>query len=704
MNLSWRPLWPFILFALVLGCGAEPETLDSSTALQLSLELDSSVRIDEVTYTITGSEIRPIEGTIDTSASESTASVEVFGLPPADGYWVVMSATAVDAETSCEGSAAFAVASGQTTSVMVTLRCKGLPVLGAVRVDGTLNVCAQLDKVVVSPLETGQGSAIDVRASASDQEDDTVAYRWTAEGGAFADPSAAETTFTCGETADESITVEVSDDGFEQCVDDWTVEVRCVEGGGAMPAWGTPVLIETEDAGDATGPRLAVDSSGNVTLVWQQSDGIRDHIYASRYVGDGPWQTPVRVSDGTGDASEHLVVVDLQGNVTVVWEQDSSVYASRHQAGASWGAAVALGIGGAPDAAVDSSGNVTVVWMGANIEVYATRYPTDGPWGTPESLNDGLVGDSFPPRVAVDGSGNATVVWRQDYWSLYVGGPINTGIAVSYAPAGRPWSDASPLFSGGLFSNALAIYDIAVDPYGNVALTWLLETRGLNPLGFRVSWYPMSRPGTGGGANWFPVVPALSIDRNGNVMVAYRDDSNPPRFTMAARHLPTGGSWGMPTTISPQTSAEPPPPSATTPKVAGDSDGNFTALWLETNVETLHGGVWANRYPAEGPWGNAVLISDGATEAFGPELVVDHLGNATAVWPERKVGDAADAPRDLYARRAKAGGVWGPPARVSNGESSAGGQQLIVDRDGNVTTVWIQLDGARWNIWANRYE
>jgi hypothetical protein len=41
---------------------------------------------------------------------------------------------------------------------------------------------------------------------------------------------------------------------------------------------------------------------------------------------------------------------------------------------------------------------------------------------------------------------------------------------------------------------------------------------------------------------------------------------------------------------------------------------------------------------------------------------------------------------------------------VSNGESSAGGQQLIVDRDGNVTTVWIQLDGARWNIWANRYE
>ena len=222
------------LGALVAGCGSESETLDSSGALQLSLELDSGVQTDEVAYEITGNGITPLAGTIDTSAAEATASVEDFGLPPGEGYLVALSATSVDGETSCDGEATFAVATGQATGVMVTLHCEGPPVLGAVRVDGTLNVCARLDKVVVSPLQTSQGATVQVRASGSDEEGDAVAYRWTAEGGSFANPSNAETTLKCGETIEEAITIEVSDDDFEHCVDTWTVAVRCVDAGGDL--------------------------------------------------------------------------------------------------------------------------------------------------------------------------------------------------------------------------------------------------------------------------------------------------------------------------------------------------------------------------------------------------------------------------------------------------------------------------------------
>jgi hypothetical protein len=58
-------------------------------------------------------------------------------------------------------------------------------------------------------------------------------------------------------------------------------------GGGGSPAnkaWGSPVLIETDNAGDARYPQIAVDSSGNALAVWAQSDGTRFNIWANRYL------------------------------------------------------------------------------------------------------------------------------------------------------------------------------------------------------------------------------------------------------------------------------------------------------------------------------------------------------------------------------------------------------------------------------------
>ena len=230
---SWFSAW-IAIGTLVSACGTDAGPSNATGTLQLYLELVSGTRIDQVGYEIAGNGITPVSGTIDTSDAQATASVELFGLPAGDEYQVAMSATSIDGETSCEGEATFSVAAGRATSVMVTLHCKGPPVLGAVRVDGTLNVCAQLDKVVVSPLQTSQGSTVDVRATGSDEEGDAIAYRWTAEGGSFADPSKAETTFTCGETIEEAIAIEVSDDNFAHCVDTWTVAVRCIEPGGDL--------------------------------------------------------------------------------------------------------------------------------------------------------------------------------------------------------------------------------------------------------------------------------------------------------------------------------------------------------------------------------------------------------------------------------------------------------------------------------------
>ncbi len=61
-------------------------------------------------------------------------------------------------------------------------------------------------------------------------EGDPIEYRWTGTGGTFADPSASATTFTCADLGDQTITITASDDGFDYCTCDWTVDDTCVEG------------------------------------------------------------------------------------------------------------------------------------------------------------------------------------------------------------------------------------------------------------------------------------------------------------------------------------------------------------------------------------------------------------------------------------------------------------------------------------------
>ncbi|MGD8608434.1 MAG: hypothetical protein PVH21_14150, partial [Myxococcales bacterium] len=168
---------------------------------------------------------------INTSAPGSTASVETFGLPPGEGYVVTMVATSVDGTLTCGGASTFDVGAGISTNVEVMLNCKGSEQFGGVRVNGKLNICSELDKVIVAPLQTSSGYALSVQAAASDEEDDAIAYSWTATGGSFDDASAQATVFVCGDASAEEITVEVSDDQFEYCVDGWTVAVNCVDGG-----------------------------------------------------------------------------------------------------------------------------------------------------------------------------------------------------------------------------------------------------------------------------------------------------------------------------------------------------------------------------------------------------------------------------------------------------------------------------------------
>jgi len=85
--------------------------------------------------------------------------------------------------------------------------------------------------------------------------------------------------------------------------------------------WDTAELIETDNRGDAFGPRVAFDRSGNAFAVWVQNDGSRYNIRTNRFNGSG-WSTAELIeTDNRGDASRPQIALDSNGNALAVWKQ-----------------------------------------------------------------------------------------------------------------------------------------------------------------------------------------------------------------------------------------------------------------------------------------------------------------------------------------------------------------------------------------------
>ena len=77
-----------LMFAFaVAGCSdGAGDSGGVSGSLMLELTIADGVEVDEVEWEIAGGDMDTMSGTINTSAPGSTASIEVFGLPPTDDH------------------------------------------------------------------------------------------------------------------------------------------------------------------------------------------------------------------------------------------------------------------------------------------------------------------------------------------------------------------------------------------------------------------------------------------------------------------------------------------------------------------------------------------------------------------------------------------------------------------------------------------
>lgn len=177
----------------------------------------------------------------------------------------------------------------------------------------------------------------------------------------------------------------------------------------------TQVSSSTQGAAQ---PDLAVNEAGTAVVVWQafapNDNGNPNQIESATRPAGGSWSVATAVSPVMSATWTPRVALDSAGAATAVWQQGGiNIDVSTRPAGGSWASPVDVETSGwitAGDEAIaaDSSGNVTATWVssqsGSALVRSATR-PAGGAFGAPTTLAPcGTQGCSPVLAVARDGS------------------------------------------------------------------------------------------------------------------------------------------------------------------------------------------------------------------------------------------------------------------------------------------------------------
>jgi len=293
------------------------------------------------------------------------------------------------------------------------------------------------------------------------------------------------------------------------------------------------------------GASVAVDVSGNFTVVWTGWSKDESGICSQRYDSSGtPQGSNFRVNDDENASYQAYpsVAVDRSGNLVFAWEDGRrryplAVYLQRYES-----SGIPLGsnfraYGHArnspqrwPSVAMERCGNFGVAWAEArnnDFNIYLQRYDSVGtPLGSHLRVNDRAQGGQYRPAVATGMSGRFVVAWddtRNGDRDVYAQCYDASGAAIG--PNFRVNEDAGSMIQD--------FPSVAMDGRGNFVVAWVDERNGYldfdiyaqrhdasgTPLdtNLRVNDDPGSR---------IQVRPSVSMDQCGNSVIAWQDARN----------------------------------------------------------------------------------------------------------------------------------------------------------------------------------
>jgi len=230
---------------------------------------------------------------------------------------------------------------------------------------------------------------------------------------------------------------------------------------------------------DSIGPRMAVDSLGNIHVVWAEiyAHGVGEAYYARYDIVTKKWSNPLELSNnGLVYSEENRAVgidIDSQDNIYVVYGEGPRV-TMRICSGGTWGAPFTVhswdwGDADSTRVAVDAKGNIFIIWWSTgNFTVYS-RAKVDGVWESVRTLSPaGQIAKL--PDIGV-GKDSVFACWtgRGNIYQIYYSRRSTT--------AGASWTPAQYVLQGSRRQQAPAI-DVDDNGVAHLVYTPVFDDQG----------------------------------------------------------------------------------------------------------------------------------------------------------------------------------------------------------------------------------
>jgi hypothetical protein len=457
----------------------------------------------------------------------------------------------------------------------------------------------------------------------------------------------------------------------------------------------------------AFSPSLALDNSDNPVVSWQETDGTSFNIYVKRWNGSSWVQLGATFLDvNTNQSAQYSsLAVDSSGNPVVSWEEydgtSINTYVKRWN-GSSWvqlGTFEVLGTNQSarfPSLALDSSDNPVVSWneiVSGSGNILVKRW-NGSSWVEVGGFLDVVVSSiaAFKPSIAIDTSDNLVVSWIE-------GNGTSTNIYVKRWN-GSGWVQLGTFLDANTNKN-VDNPTITVDSSGNPVVSWE-ESDGTSANIYVKRWTGSSWQQTDGvfdnvKAN-NAVYPSLALDSANNPVVAWSESNNIyVKVFYKNVFKPFGDSVHF--SIGDD---------ATNPSIALNAAGNPMVAWEEFEGTTFYDDLFVRRWdgtswPSVGTTDIKVSTAI-SNDAVSPSLAAEKTtSNPVIAWAEGPGG------LDSYNIQVQR---WNGTAWVNYGSTTpldrtasntTRDPSLALDSNNYPYVAWTEQVGSSSNVYVKRW-
>jgi PKD domain len=341
--------------------------------------------------------------------------------------------------------------------------------------------------------------------------------------------------------------------------------------------------------GYSSGPRICVDSKGAINVVWVDDTPGNPVVYFRRSTdGGATFLPPTSLSSVAAYSASPQIAVDGSGNISVVWESDSApvgILFRNSADGVTFSATLNLATNPvnpnltaslAPQMAIGVDGSINIVWeddFNFQSDISFSRSTDQGATFSATTNLSHNAGNSFEAQIAVDLSGNINVAWVDDT-------PHNNDIFFTRSTdkgatfpnvinlSNSPGDSGSPQIGVDSSGNIFVAWQDNVPPVLNKDIYFALSSDG----GVTFS-NPLQNLSKNSGNS---INPSMTVDAAGGVNLVWLDNTPGKANVFFARSVDSGATFtSPPQNVSNDSGA------SSDVQVVADSKGNLDLVWAD---------------------------------------------------------------------------------------------------------------------------